>query len=75
MSEDPKAVAAEERKRPEVDRMLRQFLRLESGLGNSRGFQRGWVFAYEFTQEQKDRVNRLMEEGKSFEEAFDEVRG
>ena len=59
----------------EVEEGLRQFLKLESGLGNSSRFQRGWVFNFQFTDEQRGQVNALMEAGVSFEEALDRVRG
>lgn len=75
MDEDPKHDAAKERRRPEVERQLRQFLKLESGLGNSPAFQRGWVHAYEFTDHQRAEVRTLMNTGMSFEEAFDAVAG
>ena len=73
MSEDPKYIAQQERRTIETERGLRQFLKLETGLGNSKAFQRGWVFAYEFTEEQRAMVNLGMEEGLSFEDAFDAV--
>jgi hypothetical protein len=58
----------------EVEENLRQFLKLESGLGNSSKFQRGWVYNFEFTQEQRDSVNALMAAGRTFDDAFDEVK-
>lgn len=39
--EDPKQIAKDERKRPEVERLLRQFL-TDGTKGNSPEFQRGW---------------------------------
>jgi hypothetical protein len=59
----------------EVEEGLRQFLKLESGLGNSSRFQRGWVFNFQFTDAQRAEVNAMMEAGVSFDEAFDRVRG
>lgn len=40
--EDPKFQAREELKRRDVQQDLRQFLKLESGLGNSKAFIEGW---------------------------------
>lgn len=40
--EDPKFQAREELKRRDVQQDLRQFLKLESGLGNSAAFLEGW---------------------------------
>lgn len=59
---------------PEVEKGLRQFLKIETGLGNSRKFRRGHEFTFSFTDEQKARVNRLMAEGQSFDDAFDFVK-
>lgn len=73
MSEDPKDVAKKERASLAVERGLRQFLKLETGLGNSPAFQRGYVFAYEWAQWRKDAVNKLMTEGVAFEDAFDRI--
>ncbi len=56
-----------------TDQLMRQFLKLETGLGNNSAYQRGHTFAFEFTEEQKAEVKRLMDEGMSFEEAFDRV--
>lgn len=61
------------RDRREAEPLLRQFLKLETGLGHSPQYRRGWVFNFEFTQQQRDEVNRLMESGVSFDEAFDRV--
>lgn len=61
------------RKSRAVEQQLRQFLKLETGLGNSPEFKRGYAFAYEFTVEQKRAVNELMESGLDFETAFDQV--
>jgi hypothetical protein len=58
-----------------VQENLRQFLKLETGLGNSPQFQRGWVFNFQFTDAQRAEVNSLMEAGVPFDEAFDRVRG
>ncbi len=58
---------------PDTERMLRQFLKLETGLGKNEAYHRGHEFAFGFTQAQKDEVNKMMAEGMSFEEAFDVV--
>lgn len=63
------------RNTPAVQQQLRQFMKLETGLGNSPEFQRGYTFAFEFTEERKAEVNHLMEVGMTFEEAFDAVWG
>ena len=58
-----------------TDLLMRQFLKLETGLGKSMAYERGHVFNFEWTQEQRDVVNKLMaDEGLSFEEAFDRAR-
>lgn len=57
-----------------TDQLMRQFLKLESGLGNNPSYQRGHEFAFGFTQAQKDAVNELLISGMSFEEAFDKVK-
>lgn len=62
------------RKTREVEQGLRQFLKIETGLGKSAAYRRGHIFAFEFTQEQKDRVEELMIGGMTFEDAFDKVR-
>ena len=54
---------------------MRQFLKLESGAGNSSAYNRGYAFNFEFTQEQRDAVMRLMDEKQvTFDEAFDEYQ-
>lgn len=59
-----------------TETLLRQFLKLETGLGKSRAYERGHVFNFEWTQEQRDVVNKLMtDEGLTFEEAFDRANG
>jgi ribosomal protein L44E len=40
--EDPKAAAKQELQRRDVQQDLRQFLKLETGLGNSKRFIKGW---------------------------------
>lgn len=39
---DEKDLARQEVQRPDTQRLLRQFLKLESGLGNSKKFVTGW---------------------------------
>lgn len=58
---------------PSTERLLRQFLKTETGLGSNSAYKRGWVFNYEFTQKQRDEVNSLMNEGDDFETAFNKV--
>lgn len=70
--EDPKAYAKYVRYLPETERLMRQFLKLESGAGNNSAYNRGYEFNFRFTQEQRDAVNALMANGLSFDEAFDE---
>lgn len=69
--DDPKSAAKKARAHPEVDGLLRQFLSVDGPKGNSKAYQRGHTFNFEFTQEQRDVVNKLMEYGMSFDEAFD----
>jgi hypothetical protein len=40
--EDPKQVAKQERQRPEVERMLRQFLNTDGPKGNKDAYREGW---------------------------------
>lgn len=40
--EDPKEVARIERKTPQVEKLLRQFLQVDGPKGNSAAFQEGW---------------------------------
>lgn len=69
--DDPKSAAKKARAHPDTERLLRQFLSTDGPKGSSREFQRGYVFNFEWTQEQRDVVNKLMEYGMSFDEAFD----
>lgn len=72
---DGKEEAKRIRYLPETERLMRQFLKLETGLGNNSKYQRGHTFNFTFTQSQRDRVYQLMETGLSFDEAFDAVSG
>jgi len=73
--EDPKAYAKYVRYLPETERLMRQFLKLESGAGNNSAYNRGYTFNFEFTQEQRDAVMKLMDEKQvTFGEAFDEYQ-
>lgn len=57
-----------------TEQLLRQFLKMETGLGKNKAYERGHVFNFEWTQEQRDVVNKLMQDEKiTFEEAFDRV--
>lgn len=79
-SDDPDDVRSIRNSR-EVEQGLRQFLKLESGNGNSRAFRRGHVWNFEWCSEDPAlaqpakvaEVKLLMESGKKFDEAFDEV--
>lgn len=79
VEDPPKEAAAKERKRPEVDRLLRQFLKIETGLGNSPEFQRGWVWNFEWNSSDPKKakpdlvqaVKYGMDLGMDFETAFD----
>ena len=73
MHDDPKAAAKKVRNTRQVEELLRQFLKLETGLGKNAAYNRGHTFNFEWSQEQRDVVNKLMETGMSFEEAFDAV--
>lgn len=71
---DGKSYARYIRNLRSTDQLMRQFLKLETGLGNSSAYQRGHTFAFKWTQEQRDAVNKLMDdEGITFDEAFDRV--
>lgn len=50
---------------------MRQFLNTDGPKGASAEYKRGYIFNFEFTQEQRDAVNALMAAGMTFEEAFD----
>lgn len=73
MSKEP-PTAQQVRQLRSTENLLRQFLKLETGLGNKPEYIRGHEFAFSFTVEQKQAVNALMEGGMSFEEAFDKVK-
>lgn len=73
MHDDPKAAAKKVRNTRQVEELLRQFLKLETGLGKNAAYNRGHTFNFEWSQEQRDVVNKLMETGMTFEEAFDAV--
>lgn len=80
ISDDPDDVRSIRNSR-EVEQGLRQFLKLESGNGNSRAFRRGHVWNFEWCSEDSAlaqpekvaEVKRFMDTGYSFEEAFDWV--
>lgn len=40
--EDPKQAARDEAKRPEVQRLLRQFLKVDGPKGNNSAYREGW---------------------------------
>ena len=79
--EDPKAAAKKMRNTREVEGLLRQFLKMETGLGKNAAYQRGHVWNFEWCSSDPAKaqpakvaeVNRLMNEGLSFDEAFDRV--
>jgi hypothetical protein len=56
-----------------TDALMKQFCKVESGI-NKPLYDRGYDFAFRFTDEQKQAVMRLMDAGAPFEEAFDAVR-
>lgn len=65
-----------------TDQLMRQFLKLETGLGNSKEFNRGWIWNFEWCSEdpakaRPDLVRRaqaMMEKGVAFEDAFDTAK-
>ena len=70
--DDPKEAAKKERYRPDTDKLMNQFLKMESGgLGRSREYRRGHEFNFEWPQSWRDAVFKLMEHGMTFDEAFD----
>lgn len=71
---DGKEEAKRIRYLPETEKLMRQFLKLETGTGNNSRFQRGHDFNFTFTQSQRDQVYHMMESGLSFDEAFDAVK-
>jgi hypothetical protein len=58
----------------EEEQQMRQFLKTETGMGNNSSYRRGYAFNFEFTDQQRAVVNKLMSDGMSFEEAFDLVK-
>lgn len=74
-SEDPKIVARDERKRPEVEKLLRQFIG-DGAKGNTPAYKRGHEFAFGKDAAFKARVLALMEtHGMTFDEAFQVIEG
>lgn len=79
--EDPKVAAKKVRESREVENLLRQFLKMETGLGKNAAYQRGHVWNFEWCSSDPAKaqpakvaeVNRLMSEGMPFDEAFDKV--
>jgi hypothetical protein len=68
---DPISYTKYVRNLPSTERLLRQFLKMETGLGKNAAYNRGHEFNFQWTQEQRDVVNHLMTLGMTFEEAFD----
>lgn len=58
---DPKELAKEARRYPETEKLLRQFLRLESGGYSSNAFKRGMDF-HSWTQEEQEKFLKFKEE-------------
>lgn len=71
IEDDPKSAAKKARYRPDTDRLMRQFLKTEVGMGKNEAYLRGHEFAFEWSPEDKAAVAKLMEYGMTFEEAFD----
>jgi len=69
-----KDAAKEERKLPGTEKLLRQFLTVETGQGKSPEYRRGYEFGFNWHEDDKARVNELMAQGMSFESAFEHVR-
>lgn len=55
-----------------TDQLMKQFCKVESSVDKAL-YDRGYEFAFKMTDEQKREVLRLMDSGKTFEEAFDAV--
>jgi hypothetical protein len=67
---------ARERKTPEVERSLRQFLSIDGPKGASAEFKRGWEFNFEWSQAEREELNKLMDDmGLTFDEAWDILEG
>lgn len=67
--------AKAERKMPGVEKLLRQFLTVETGQGKSPAYRRGHEFAFEWPEDAKKLVNERMEQwGETFDQAFDAVK-
>ncbi len=59
------------RKDKKAQELLKQFLNTDGPKGNSTAYDRGYEFSFRFTQAQRDIVNWAMEQGATFNEAFD----
>lgn len=58
----------------EVEQQLRQFLKLETGLGNSDDFKDGWEVTFGLTEQEREKYNELREQGISRGEALLSVK-
>lgn len=66
-----KDVARDERKLAGVEKLLRQFLTVETGQGKSAAYRRGYEFSFEWSEEDRKKVlSRMDNQGESFDEAF-----
>lgn len=65
-----KDVARDARKWPEVEKGLRQFLKLESCCASSNVFRMRHEFTFEWDDARRAHANKLMEEGMDFEDAY-----
>ena len=73
MDTDAKIAARDERKRPEVEKLLRQFVG-DGPRGATPAYKRGHTFAFEWPEHLKNEVLSLMEtHGYTFDEAFEIV--
>lgn len=68
---DPISYAKYVRGLASTERLLRQFLKTETGLGASTAYKRGWTYNFEFKDHEREAVTELMKTGMTFDEAFD----
>ena len=57
-----------------TDQLMKQFCKVESSIDKP-AYDRGYEFAFRFSEAKQQKVLRLMDGGATFEEAFDAVYG
>ena len=57
-----------------TDQLMKQFCKVESSIDKP-AYDRGYEYAFRFSEEKQQKVMRLIDGGATFEEAFDAVAG